>query len=480
MQDPRKESIDTQASMMHTISNKRMSSDARTNTISDLPTDVLYRIVERLPLLDVARMSILSSRWQDIWTSTPFLNFNAEFFSTVLKDKVTDTNLFCNIVSKILFQHEGPILKFALFVPRLNTCPDLNQWISYLSRAGLKDFCLYNMFMPHRLHGLSWHLFACDGLEKLTLCGSSFNPPPNFKGFPKLKSLILNRVDIICSRFNNLVQSCPALQNLVLTNFTFKQQGLIIINAPSLNIFVIDGTFDSLDVKNVDSLVSSSIVLRKSGVNLRSSSSDLIKVLANSTNLESLCLGGLCCKVMFKRCCIPDVSHKLNNLELKYLNLGNVDEFSSVIRCIQSFPNLQTLKISVQNSNDLDEHILDNKRNCTLLHLKCAEVEICSDSSTELKLIELLLASSPKLEKLSVSFCAILKWSSYSMMLTKLNRFRRVSQKVEVVCADFIVLPNECEAVSSSSEESSSDSSSSENTSESDSAESSDSIEFLV
>ena len=66
------------------------------------------------------------------------------------------------------------------------------------------------------------------------------------------------------------------------------------------------------------------------------------------------------------------------------------------------------------------------------------------------------------------------------MMLTKLNRFRRVSQKVEVVCADFIVLPNECEAVSSSSEESSSDSSSSENTSESDSAESSDSIEFLV
>lgn len=265
--------------------------------ISNLPRDVIHEIWERLPLQDAARMSVLSHKWQDIWTSTPHLLFDDCFFTSVLKEERQETLRFCSTVSKILFQHQGPIHKFSLFVPPLNACPDVSQWISHLSRNGLRDFSLRNTYMsPLKL---SSRLFCCGDLEKLKLFFCIFSPPPlNIRGFPKLTSLELDRVFLTYKTFKDLIESCPVLHNLNLTNFTGMEHRNIVIDSPNLKHLILDWQFESLELKSCENLVSASFGMQIF-VNVvhRASLCNLVKVLATSSKLKRLCFKGHFCTV---------------------------------------------------------------------------------------------------------------------------------------------------------------------------------------
>ncbi|XP_021718277.1 F-box/FBD/LRR-repeat protein At1g13570-like [Chenopodium quinoa] len=419
--------------MDHTRIKIKRSNDTEADIISDLPRDVIHEIWERLPLRDAARMCILSHKWQDIWTSTPHLTFDVHFCTSVLKEEVHEALKFCSVVSKILFQHEGPIHKFSLFVPSLNACPDVDQWISHLSRNGLRDFSLWNAYIaPLKL---SSRLFSCGELEKLKLHFCIFRFPLNFEGFPKLTSLELDRVVLRYKTFKDLIGSCPVLQKLVLTNFTGLEQMNIVIDIPKLRYLTIDWVFGSLDVKFCESLVSASFGIQKLVSVHKGFLGDLAKVLANSSKLERLCFRCHFCRVLINAGSIRNTFEKLKNLELLSLHLDYLDDLSSVISCIQSFSNIETLKITVISSTNLAGRLVDSNSDFTLHHLRCAKIGILSAFTTELKLIEFLLACSPVLERLSVH-TPLLKRTSRSRMLMQLNRFRRASRMVEVICPE--------------------------------------------
>ncbi|KMT08373.1 hypothetical protein BVRB_6g140520 isoform B [Beta vulgaris subsp. vulgaris] len=407
--------------------------DSSLDMISNLPTDVIYKLLERFSLKDAARMSVLSHKWRDIWTSNPHLVFDEPFFARVLKQEVRDTDKFCNVVSNILFQHEGPILKFSLYVPPGISSPYVAQWISYLSRNGLKDFSLWNMYRAMPLQ-LGSRLFSCVDLENLKLTCCIFSLPPDFRGFPKLISLELDAVVINYTTFKNLIGNCPVLQKIVLTNFTGLQHRHVIIEAPNLRYLTLDWAFKSVYVTCCENLVSASIGLPKLvKVHNKASLGDLVKVLTNSSKLERLCLRSHLCRILFTECNLRTASQKLRNLDLLDLHLDFQDDVFSVFSCIQSFPNIETLKISVHSSSNLAEHVLDYNADGTLHNLRCAKVRLLVASTTEMKLIEFLLACSPVLEKLLVHAPAVMG-SSRLKMLLQLNRFRRISQKVEVIC----------------------------------------------
>ncbi|KAL2904837.1 hypothetical protein RDABS01_003547 [Bienertia sinuspersici] len=407
---------------------KKRSLEAQQDIISDLPRDVLYKIMVRLPLRDAARMSLLSHKWQDIWTSVPHLTFDELFFMS-LKKHVRKTHEYCDIVSKILFQHEGPIFRFSFFVPRLNSSPDIAPWISYLSRNGLKEFSLCNVSTPVKLGS---RLFSCGGLEKLKLSGCNFIPPPYFRGFPKLTSLELDGLYLTYSAFKDLVGSCSVLQKLVLTNCKGMEQMHVVIDAPNLRILVLDWEFQSIEVKSYENLVSVSIGLSFTNIHHKASLCSLLTNLANLSKLERLRLSGGFCTVLIKELSLRNTFVRLRNLEFLSLHLYNLDDFSSLI-------SLQTCSVLVLTSMNLDGHLLDFNSECTLHYLRFATIGISSCSSPELKFVEFLLACSPVLEKLSVLPTAPLKQSSHSKMLVQLNRFRRVSPKVEVICPELII-----------------------------------------
>ncbi|XP_048503502.1 F-box/FBD/LRR-repeat protein At1g13570 isoform X2 [Beta vulgaris subsp. vulgaris] len=410
---------------------------SRLDYISDLPRDVIYKILECLPLKDAARMCFLSHKWHDIWTSNPYLVFNHAFFESVLKVEICKTDKLHSIVSKILFQHEGPILKFALYVPPVQSCLDVTQWISYLSRNnGLRDFSLCSTYrMPL---WLSSRLFSCVDLEKLKLTSCVyFSPPPNFRGFPKLISLELDGVKVNYSTFENLIGSCPLLQNIVLKNYIGLEHKNFTIDAPNLRNLTLDWAFESVYLKSCDNLVSASIGMSKL-VNVcdKASLHGLLKVLTNSIKLERLCLRSHLCRIFFKEGNLGTFQN-LRNLELVGLPLVFLDDFSSTISCVQSFPNIETLVIYVQSSANLAERLLDYNSDSTLHHLRYARVLFSVPSNTQMKFFEYLLACSPVLEKLVVHFYSSDKGTSTLNLLrlsTELNRFRRASRRAEVIC----------------------------------------------
>lgn len=67
-----------------------------------IPADVKEKILVKLPIKEMVRASILSSKWIDSWTSVPNLEFEA---------KCTEAALI-NLVDGVLLVHQGPIKKF--------------------------------------------------------------------------------------------------------------------------------------------------------------------------------------------------------------------------------------------------------------------------------------------------------------------------------------------------------------------------------
>ncbi|XP_071695723.1 F-box/LRR-repeat protein At3g26922-like [Rutidosis leptorrhynchoides] len=62
---------------------KRLSVER--DRLSSLPNDLIHKIFSYIGIKDVVRTSILSSKWRFIWTSTPYLNFSSNEFSSLLK-----------------------------------------------------------------------------------------------------------------------------------------------------------------------------------------------------------------------------------------------------------------------------------------------------------------------------------------------------------------------------------------------------------
>ncbi|KAK9705336.1 hypothetical protein RND81_07G049200 [Saponaria officinalis] len=409
------------------------SVDGPPDYISELPRGVIDSIIERLPLRDAARMSFLSRKWFEIWTSIQKLAFDAHFFSSVLKNKLLDANEFSRIVSKILFHHDGHLLSFHLYIPSLKSWPDVNQWICYLSRTDVADISIQNQFKaPLKL---SSRIFSCDNLEKLKLHYLIINPPYNFGGFRKLTCLELDKTSITEKAFKFLIRSCPLLQKLRLTNFIGMEH--IIIDAPYMSRLIVDGTFISLDVRNAANLVSALFGLQKwVEVYHLASLRVLIQALISSCNLQKLCFRGHFSKALYKKSLLPTAFAKLKNLDLSFIHLNDVDDFSSIISTIQSCPAIEKLNISVSTSKYLTGHVLDYDPDHVLCHLCYADVILCCGSNMELKLIEFLLACSPVLKKLSVTSNGDIKRIFRPKMMVQLIRFRRASQTVEVICPE--------------------------------------------
>ncbi|KAK9277587.1 hypothetical protein L1049_007132 [Liquidambar formosana] len=151
--------------------------------INDLPRNVLDCILERLPICDLVRTSILSRKWRYHWTTIPNLVFDLRFFDHIMAhDKAM------NIVNRLLLLHSGPILKFVLHISSLysenSTCSiDIDPWILFLSRNGIKELTLCNLGSIS--HKLPSSIFSCQGLTHLKLSMGEICTNTSIQGLSK-------------------------------------------------------------------------------------------------------------------------------------------------------------------------------------------------------------------------------------------------------------------------------------------------------
>ncbi|KAF3621135.1 putative nuclear transcription factor Y subunit B-6-like [Capsicum annuum] len=117
--------------------------EAVATTIGGLSNDILGRLLEKMPIQDAAKPSILSKKWIQIWSTLPYLVFDHLFFQYVSDIGASAAS----IIHKILMQHTGNILGFHLIS---STCEleqsDVDQCIIFVSQHGIQKLTHENYF----------------------------------------------------------------------------------------------------------------------------------------------------------------------------------------------------------------------------------------------------------------------------------------------------------------------------------------------
>lgn len=234
--------------------------------------------------------------------SHSYLVFDEAFWKENTSNGHFDWQKTSNIISNILFHHNGPIHKFYLYIPddpiqvmNLN----LSQWISFLSKTGIKKIDLVNSFVDYEIP-IPSHIFACQKLVKLSISFFELiTPPTNIYSinFACLRSLELLFIKFKHDIFTSFIASCPKLTTLSL-GYCLGITNLVIHQLPFLQNLTVIGFFTSLSFENFFRLqkISLSLFLEANASYMEIVGA--IKILATQPcELQYLQLNGHICKV---------------------------------------------------------------------------------------------------------------------------------------------------------------------------------------
>ncbi|KAJ0837875.1 putative F-box domain, leucine-rich repeat domain superfamily, F-box-like domain superfamily [Helianthus annuus] len=349
--------------------------------ISNMPDNVVTNILDRLPLRDAVRTSILARKWRFRWTMLSQLVIDARFFMYLSQTRYRNDHV--RVISRIL-----------------------------LHLRGLTDLTLGNWYeTPLKLHT---HLFSCLELKHLKLSNCYFNPPPTFHGFPNLLSLKLSVVFEENIELASFFTGCPLLESL-----TIKDRGKV-------------GKVKLVDIAKLENLKILSLRLYDLDMKMIKSSSTIFELLGSLPKLQELDLD-------FKDCQLTETDANkrfstsflcLKTLTLSDICLDDGMELSCAFDMIRSFPNLQNLVIRACDQyagppppTDYDTTGLLQLRSVMFGYLKGSENELC--------LIKYLLACSPFLKRFVVcrwAFVSLVEKLKFARKLLMLHRASPVAE----------------------------------------------------
>lgn len=414
--------------------NKRTMSSSTSDVISNLPCDVLEKIFKCLLIRDVVRTSVLSKRWRYIWTTVPQLIFGNMFFKG--SNRATSNKLMMTVYQVVL-QHHGPIHKFILSLKALESCPEIDQLINFVSKNGIKELTLH--IYKGRPYKLPSSLFSCQDITHLELFFCVVKPPPAFKGFSRLLCLQLMEVDIAGDTISSLISTCPLLERLSIRSSSFDDLEIVALN---LRFVRLAGSFSSICFKNTPHLAKVSMHLASSFENLVSEreTSGPVMLIGSFPEIELLELDYYHLKAMAGGGVLIGHPYSLTHLKILKLNhfcFGKVDEISAVICLIRSSPRLEKIQIKAFPGEmialDYVPQPLEVQgwSDISLNQLREVEVHRVFGTRPELDFMKVILAKSPILERLLIKLESE-EVSEESRILEELMRFKRLSPEAEI------------------------------------------------
>ncbi|KAI6704497.1 hypothetical protein NL676_007459 [Syzygium grande] len=202
--------------------------------ICDLPDEILLRILGLLPLKEVVRTSVLSKRWEYLWTSISSLVFR--------EDESNGRMVFMNFVERALLLCQSSPLK----VFSLNYVIDgdeyvagdesrINSWITAAIRRNVQELRLHlGIEHPSFNYSLPSCIFRCETLTEFHLLLNGTIRLPSSVRLKNLKVLALEYLHLDDGRSVELLFSCPSLETLSLDYCTWPEDMTLRISAPKL------------------------------------------------------------------------------------------------------------------------------------------------------------------------------------------------------------------------------------------------------
>ncbi|XP_023919334.2 F-box/FBD/LRR-repeat protein At3g52680 [Quercus suber] len=197
--------------------------DTLVDRISDLPESLICHILSFLPIQEVVATSILSSRWQHLWSLFSRLDLDSKTIGDSLSCAQGQCKPFSfgHIVSTLLTLHRAPYLRtlrLKCFLCR--NCSRLDKWIGNVVERNLEELDL-QISGDYLFWKLPQSIFSCKTLVVLNLKGAIvLDPPPSFQ-FPSLKILRLVHIVYRPDSVFRLLSGCPVLEDL-----SFQRQAL--------------------------------------------------------------------------------------------------------------------------------------------------------------------------------------------------------------------------------------------------------------
>ncbi|KAJ0046229.1 hypothetical protein Pint_04897 [Pistacia integerrima] len=206
------------------------NADVGKDIISKLPDSILIHILSFLPIKDVLRTSVLSTRWKYLWTSISNIYFDetSNNFPSGMRASIRDS------VNKVFLLHDpSSIQKFRLRSRRSVSRSRLNSWVSTAISHKVEELDLHLPVSPS--FKLPDTLFTSDTLSILKLNMEIVFKVPRFTRFSNLRTLSLRKVKFHGNQYaEHLFSACLVLQELVLYKCVLVDTTRITISIPTL------------------------------------------------------------------------------------------------------------------------------------------------------------------------------------------------------------------------------------------------------
>ena len=224
---------------------KKQNAIKSRNGIDNLPDAILEHILSYLSTKDAVRTSILSKRWQYLWTSIPKLEFYEEESDRRM--------MLMNFVERALALRDSSNIKdFSVSCDVECETYRINSWISAVVKHKVQVLYLGLANFQESLE-LTPSLFTCESLKELTLSMFHYLELPSSVSFPSLKKLIL--IEVIFPDDNStqqLFSGCPILEELVIIDCIWNNVKAVCISPPMLRFLYISDANENKDDLNAD------------------------------------------------------------------------------------------------------------------------------------------------------------------------------------------------------------------------------------
>ncbi|KAJ9547177.1 hypothetical protein OSB04_019720 [Centaurea solstitialis] len=231
-----------QGKKMDVVHDDRASIIAKEDRISNLPDDIIHRILSFIDMKYVVQTSALSKRWKHVWISMPYLNLDSYEFRTLpqfakfVKHVISHRNHHSE-VSSVKLQCTGATTQFAV-----------KSIVDYAYSHNVRHLTV-NWFTKKDIE-FPQYLFRSHTLKHLTLATSTPKPksykyawghlgywiPNSALDFPALETLKLSNMqlcDITDTRLD-LFSKCVNLKDLTLERISMADLDIFNVCAPQL------------------------------------------------------------------------------------------------------------------------------------------------------------------------------------------------------------------------------------------------------
>ncbi|KAL8549980.1 hypothetical protein ACS0TY_008706 [Phlomoides rotata] len=401
-----------------------VGSSEQLDRLSELPQSLILHILSFLRMRDVVKTTLLSKRWENLWTTLPCLNFS----DIISEDDELDSNRVRNFVNRALLFWKGTkLLKFIIEIrdhfDTSSLAGDMDLWVRFAVINKVEELnilleydegvldCEEDAGSSKDIYRAPECLNSCSSIRKLSLVGCNLRVRKS-PTWNQLKSLQINGFSFSERLINRILLGTPRLEvfelslvesnkNLNIRSTSLKKlkinkylyfvdeqpslDSILRICCPNLETLEISGVYYGIELLGETMRYMFSTFQHVERVALSSSSFQMIGA-AQKKNLFS----------------------PLPNVVL--LKVGvHLIKLVEMVRLLEIFPNLKMLILEDQSrlrSRGINaENYSEFKTNLTksfMLQLKI--IEIISDfyNSSMFRYVEFLLKHCSMLEKLVV------------------------------------------------------------------------------